>query len=96
MNDFYDANGIQILEDNESPNPLYGMEAYLITPDNFKSLLAGKRLYIAVNDEYAVILKLADIGPNLQLFDVQKAYYKGMSDGFEKCVNAIKEFNERK
>lgn len=58
INDYDD---VYILEDDEDPNPLYGMEIYTLTPNVIDCLQAGKRIYMSVNDEYAVVLKLEDI-----------------------------------
>lgn len=53
-----DYDGVYILEDEEQPDPLYGMETYTITPNVIACLQAGKRIYIPVNDEYAVVMKM--------------------------------------
>ena len=57
LNDYDD---VYILQDDEQPDPLYGMETHTLTPNVIACLQAGKRIYIAVNDEYAVVLKLED------------------------------------
>jgi hypothetical protein len=51
---------IWIMEEDEEPNPLYGMETNTITKDMLKALQDGKRLYMTVNGEYAVVLKLCE------------------------------------
>lgn len=54
----YDYDDVYILQDDEQPDPLYGMEIRTLTPNAITCLQAGKRIYFAVNDEYAVVLKL--------------------------------------
>ena len=58
INDYDD---VYILQDDEQPNPLYGMETFTLTPNVIACLQAGKRIYISVNDEYAVVLKLENL-----------------------------------
>ena len=50
----------KILEENEDYDKLYGNYNYEITKEDIESLLKGKKLYIPVNDEYAVVIKVKD------------------------------------
>lgn len=50
----------KILEENEDYDKLYGNCDYEITKEDIESLLKGKKLYISVNDEYAVVIKVKD------------------------------------
>lgn len=47
-----------ILEENEDYDSLYGEYTYEISKKEIEELLKGKKLYIPVNDEYAVIIKI--------------------------------------
>lgn len=48
---------IHILEKGEKADPLRGMEKEIITDEMIEALEQGKRLYLSVNDEYAVVIK---------------------------------------
>ena len=50
----------EILEENEEYDSLYGEHTYEISKEEIEELLKGKKLYISVNDEYAVIIKVED------------------------------------
>ena len=50
----------KILEENEDYDKLYGDFTLEITKEDIKELLKGKKLYIPVNDEYAVTIKVED------------------------------------
>lgn len=50
----------KILEENEDYDKLYGDFTLEITKEDIKELLKGKKLYISVNDEYAVTIKMED------------------------------------
>ena len=46
-----------ILEKGERADPLYGRQDEIITDAMIDALKAGKRLYIDVNHEYAIVIK---------------------------------------
>ena len=46
-----------VLEKGERADPLYGLQEETITYDDMMALRDGKRLYIEVMDEYAVVIK---------------------------------------
>lgn len=46
-----------ILEKGERADPLWGMETEFITDEQIEALKSGRRLWISVNDEYAVVIK---------------------------------------
>lgn len=48
---------IHILEKGEKADPLWGMDTEIITDEMIDALQQGKRLYLSVNDEYAVVIK---------------------------------------
>lgn len=48
---------IHILEEGEKANPLWGMGTEIITDEMIEALQQGKRLYLSVNYEYAVVIK---------------------------------------
>ena len=46
-----------ILEKGERADPLWGMGTEYITDEQIEALKSGKRLWLSVNDEYAVAIK---------------------------------------
>lgn len=46
-----------ILEKGEKADPLWGMGTEYITDKEIEALKNGKRLWLSVNDEYAVVIK---------------------------------------
>ena len=46
-----------ILENGERADPLWGIDTEIITDEMIEALEQGKRLYLSVNDEYAVVIK---------------------------------------
>ena len=48
---------IHILEKGEKADPLCGIDTEIITDEMIEALQQGKRLYITVNNEYAVVIK---------------------------------------
>ena len=46
-----------ILEKGERADQLWGMNTEIITDEMIEALEQGKRLYLTVNDEYAVVIK---------------------------------------
>ena len=50
----------EILEENEEYDKLYGDYTIEITKEDIEELLKGKKLYIPVNDEYALTIKAID------------------------------------
>lgn len=48
----------KMLEENEEYDKLYGDYAIEITKEDIEELLKGKKLYIPVNDEYAVVIEV--------------------------------------
>ena len=50
----------EILEESEEYDKLYGAYAIEITKEDIEELLKGKKLYIPVNDEYALTIKVID------------------------------------
>lgn len=48
----------KMLEENEEYDKLYGDYAIEITKEDIEELLKGKKLYIPVNDEYAVVIRV--------------------------------------
>ena len=51
-------NNYRILAENEDYDKLYSDFSYEITKEDIKDLLIGKKLYIPVNDEYAVNIRV--------------------------------------
>lgn len=47
----------EILEESEEYDKLYGAYEIEITKEDIEELLKGKKLYIPVNDEYALTIK---------------------------------------
>ncbi len=50
----------KMLEENEEYDKLYGDYAIEITKEDIEKFLKGKKLYIPVNDEYALTIKIKD------------------------------------
>lgn len=50
----------EILEKNEKYDKLYGDYTIEIAKEDIEELIKGKKLYIPVNDEYALIIKEID------------------------------------
>lgn len=50
----------EILEESEEYDKLYGDYEIEITKEDIEKLLKGKKLYIPVNDEYALTIKAID------------------------------------
>ncbi len=50
----------EILEESEEYDKLYGAYEIEITKEDIEELLKGKKLYIPVNDEYALTIKAID------------------------------------
>lgn len=48
---------IHVLEKGEKADPLWGMDTEIITDEMIEALQQGKRLYLSVNNEYAVVIK---------------------------------------
>ena len=48
---------IRILEKGEYAPPMYGLEEHTLTDEQMEALTNGKRLYIEVEGEYAIVLK---------------------------------------
>jgi len=46
-----------ILEKGEKADPLWGMDTVFITDEEIDALKEGKRLYMSVNHEYAMVIK---------------------------------------
>ena len=46
-----------ILKKGERADPLWGMETEYITDEQIEALKSGRRLWLSVNDEYAVVIK---------------------------------------
>ena len=46
-----------ILEKGEKADPLWGMATEYITDEEIEALKSGRRLWLSVNDEYAVVIK---------------------------------------
>lgn len=46
-----------ILEKGERADPMYGLQKEYITEEDIEALKNGRRLYIDVNNEYAVVIK---------------------------------------
>lgn len=46
-----------ILEKGERADPLWGMETEYITDEEIEALKSGRRLWLSVNYEYAVVIK---------------------------------------
>lgn len=46
-----------ILEKGEKADSLWGMDTVFITDKEIDALKEGKRLYISVNHEYAIVIK---------------------------------------
>lgn len=49
---------MRILKNGEYARPLYGLEKEIITDEMIKALQDGKKLYLTVNDEYAVVIEM--------------------------------------
>ena len=50
----------EILEENEEYDKLYGDYTIEIVKEDIEELIKGKKLYIQVNDEYALTIKVID------------------------------------
>lgn len=50
----------EILEENEEYDKLYGDYTIEIVKEDIEELLKGKKLYIPVNDEYSLTIKVID------------------------------------
>ena len=50
----------EILEENEEYDKLYGDYTIEIVKEDIEELLKGKKLYIPVNDEYSLTIKIID------------------------------------
>lgn len=50
----------EILEENEEYDKLYGDYTIEIAKEDIEELIKGKKLYISVNDEYALTIKVID------------------------------------
>ena len=48
----------EILEENEEYDKLYGDYTIEIVKEDIEELLNGKKIYIPVNDEYALTIKV--------------------------------------
>lgn len=48
---------MKILNKGERADPLYGLQEEYITDEEIEALRQGKRLYIDINCEYAVVIK---------------------------------------
>lgn len=46
-----------ILKKGEKADPMWGMSTEYITDKDIEALKSGKRLYMTVNDEYAVVIR---------------------------------------
>ena len=46
-----------ILKKGEKADPLWGMATEYITDEEIEALKSGRRLWLSVNDEYAVVIK---------------------------------------
>ncbi len=46
-----------ILKKGEKADPMWGISTEYITDKDIDALKSGKRLYMTVNDEYAVIIR---------------------------------------
>lgn len=46
-----------ILKKGERADPLWGIETEYITDEQIEALKSGRRLWLSVNDEYAVVIK---------------------------------------
>ncbi len=46
-----------ILKKGEKADPMWGMSTEHITDKDIDALKSGKRLYMTVNDEYAVVIR---------------------------------------
>ena len=53
-------NNYQIVDKDQEVDYLYGMEIVEISQDDIEQLKEGKRLYITVNDEYAVLIYVGE------------------------------------
>lgn len=51
----------QIVDKGQEVSALYGMETVEISQSDIEQLKEGKRLYITVNDEYAVLIYVGGI-----------------------------------
>ena len=49
-----------ILEKGEKAESLWGMGIEYITDEEIEALKSGKRLWLSVNDEYAVVIRYID------------------------------------
>ena len=52
-----EVRAVRILKKGERADPLWGLEEKIITDEMIEALQQGKRLYLSVNDEYAVVIK---------------------------------------
>ena len=50
----------KILEENEEYDKLYGDYTIEIVKEDIEELIKGKKLYIPVNDEYSLTIKVID------------------------------------
>ena len=50
----------EILEESEEYDKLYGDYTIEIVKEDIEELLKGKKLYIQVNDEYSLTIKVID------------------------------------
>ena len=50
----------EILEENEEYDKLYGDYTIEIVKEDIEELIKGKKLYIPVNDEYSLTIKVID------------------------------------
>lgn len=51
---------MRILEKGEKADTLWGLGTEYITNKEIEALKSGKRLWLSVNDEYAVIIKYVE------------------------------------
>ena len=53
-------NNYQIVDKDEEVSYLYGMETVELSQNDMEQLKDGKRLYVTVNDEYAVLIYVGE------------------------------------
>ena len=51
---------MRILKEGEKADPLWGIGTEYITDKDIDALKSGKRLYMTINDEYAVVIRYID------------------------------------
>lgn len=51
---------MRVLKEEEKADPLWGIGTEYITDKDIDALKSGKRLYMTVNDEYAVVIRYID------------------------------------